>query len=142
MLASDSRGYTAVFTDHGGAYGFDSEYDGLEPLFHNLENGDQIDNCPRHWTALNPYLESTPMADVFEFSGQDVKQREKGLNHSIGEQVYKVLTDHQDGLYPRVAVSMQMSNCFDQKSKWRTSERTSEHTSSKGNRRHVLFLHD
>ncbi len=94
MLASESRGYTALFTleaEHGEKYGLDSEYDGLEPLFNDLENGEQIDNCHPHCTALNPYLERTLMAEVFQFSGQDVKQGEHDLNTT--QHVYKVLRD-------------------------------------------------
>ncbi len=113
-MASDTRGHTAVSTleaEHGGAYGFDPEFNGLEPLFHGLKNGDQNNNFSRHSTALNPYLESDPMATVVEFSGQDVEQEGKVLNYSVDEQEREVLRDHQDSLHPR-AVSKQSSHQY------------------------------
>jgi hypothetical protein len=128
MLASNTRGHTAdslLEAEHGRAYGFDPEFDGLEPLFHNVENGDQNNNFPRHLTASNPYLESGPMSTVVEFNGQNVEKEGKGLHNSVDEQEFEVLRDHQDSLHPSVAVSMQLSNCFDQNSKWQISERNS-----------------
>ncbi len=94
-----------------GAYGFDPEFEGLEPLFHGLENGDHNNNFSRHSTASNPYLEGIPIAERLEFSGYDAEQGEKGLNNNV--------CDKSLGTIKTVCIQLhhnRLSNRFDQNS--------------------------
>ncbi len=94
-----------------GAYGFDPEFEGLEPLFHGLKNGDQNNNFSRLSTALNPYLESTPIAKGLKVSGYDAEQGEKGLKNNA--------CDKSLGTIKTVCIQLyrsRLSNSFDQNS--------------------------
>jgi hypothetical protein len=75
-MDSSLFGFLSHETEDGGKYGLDSTFYGVEYLFHELENGGQIDICTSRWSTLDTFLECSTFAEEFDFENQDCKSRE------------------------------------------------------------------
>jgi hypothetical protein len=102
MLASDIRRNLDFRIQEAENYvTYDPELDGVEPLFYDLDQGEQIDTSPFAFHG-DPFLEVPTVDDVLDVDSNHANG--SGLeSKSIGKElelVSQVLRDPQDGIHP------------------------------------------